>query len=57
MAILAVDGDAAERVGTQHVLSMTWAIDPASYCALHRISLSIVIGDVLRKTTLVEGDL
>ena len=54
VAILAIDSDATKSIGAEHILSVTRAINPACNCALNRISLTIVVCDVLREASFVE---
>ena len=54
MSIFAINCDATYRLRWQHVCAMSWAIDPASHCALYRISLSIVICDIFSEASFEE---
>jgi len=57
VSILAVNGYSTQVMSRQHVFAMSWTIDPASDCTLHRICLPIVICYIFCKTSFEERHL
>ena len=57
MSILAVDGDATQIVRREHIFPMSRAVNPTCNGALNRVSLTIVICDILSEAPFVKWDL
>ena len=54
MPILAVDSDAADSIGGQHVFPMAWTVDPTCDSCLDSVSMPRIVSYILGEAALEE---